>query len=201
MRKPLLFLVPAVLLVGLACQPKAATPVYGPWEEGLTLAFEDPSLPQPQRSEGRLQVRVAHTTSNPGAPTLVQLELTSYRGRLDLAFMHQDGGVALVDDKEQVLAQPLPIGFPNLAKWVDGGTQFSLVGRAAWDGAALLPATSDPVGIWVESQSPQGVHRRILFLPNLGEVETREQRAGAWVVVNRLVSRGFTDPPALKRPS
>lgn len=201
MRTPQFLLAPAVLLASLACQPQTATPVFGPWEEGLTLIFEDPSLPQLERSEYRLQVRVAHTIRNPGAPTLVQVELTSVRGHLGLAFRHQDGGVALVDDKGKVLGQPLPIGFPNSAKWVDGGTQFNLIGRAAWDGAALLPATSDPVGFWVESRSPQGVQRRTLFLPNLGEVETREQRAGAWVVVNRLVSRGFTDLPTLKRPS
>jgi hypothetical protein len=201
MRKFVAFLVPAVLLIGLACQPNPVTPIYGPWEEGLTLIFEDPALPQPQRSEYRVQVRVAHSTMSPGTPTLVQLELTSVRGHLGLAFRHQDGGVALVDDRGQVLAQPLPIGFPTIAKWMDGGTQFNLIGRATWDGASLLPATSDPVGLWVESRSPLGVQRRTLFLPNLGEVETREQRAGAWVVVNRLVSRGFTDLPTLKRPS
>jgi hypothetical protein len=31
-------------------------------------------------------------------------------------------------------------------------------------------------------------------------VETREERAGAWVTVNRLVARGFTSLPAIKRP-
>jgi hypothetical protein len=144
---------------------------------------------------------VAHTTLSPGAPTVVQLELTSFRGHLGLTFRHQDGGVALVDDQGQILAQPLPGGFPKVTSWVDGGTQFSLIGRAAWDGAGLLPATSDPVGTWVETRSAQGLHRRTLFLPNLGEVETREQRAGNWVVVNRLVSRGFTDLPTSKRPS
>jgi hypothetical protein len=75
-----------------------------------------------------------------------------------------------------------------------------VIGRAAWEGAALLPPTADPVGVWVETGPPQGVHRRTLYLPNLGEVESREERDGTWVVVNRLVARGFTDLPAIKHP-
>jgi hypothetical protein len=199
MRPALARLMPAVLLLALACQPRAAAPVYGPWEEGLTLVFEDPSLPEPQRSANRLQVRVARSAIQPGPPGLVQLDLANTRGQMSLLLKHQDGGIALVEESGRVLAQSLPAGFPGTAAWTDRGTEFRVVGRAAWEGASILPATSDPVGVWVEGRPAQGPRRRTLYLPNLGEVESREERAGTWVTVNRLVARGFTDLPAIKR--
>lgn len=197
MRLALRLLSPAALLLSLACQPRVAAPVYGPWEEGLTLAFEDPSRPQPQRSADRLQVRVARSSMAPGAPRLVQLDLTSLSSHMSLMVRHQDGGIALLGDDGRVLAQTLPAGFPATMAWEDRGTRYRVVGRARWEGAALLPATSDPVGLWVEAQPSQGPRRRTLYLPNLGEVESQEERGGAWVTVNRLVARGFVDlPPA-----
>lgn len=199
MRAVLTCLMPAVLLLALACQPRAAAPVYGPWEEGLTLVFEDPSQPQPQRSADRLQVRVARSTMQPGAPTLVQLDLANTRGHMSLLLRHQDGGIALVGEDGRVLALTLPSGFPAVPEWTDRGTEFRVVGRAAWEGAAILPATSDPIGVWVEARPEHGLRRRTLYLPNLGEVESREERDGTWVIVNRLVARGFTDLPAIKR--
>ena len=199
MRAVLTCLMPAFLLLSLACQPRAAAPVYGPWEEGLTLVFEDPSQPQPQRSADRLQVRVARATMQPGAPTLVQLDLANTRGQMSLLLRHQDGGITLVGEDGHVLARSLPSGFPAVPGWTDRGTEFRVVGRAAWDGTAILPATSDPVGVWVEARPVQGLRRRTLYLPNLGEVESREERDGTWVIVNRLVARGFTDLPAIKR--
>ena len=191
-------LMPLALLAGLACQP-VATPVYGPWEEGLTLAYEDPSQPQPQRFADRMQVRVAHATMGLGAPSLVQLDLSSTRSHISALVKHHNGGIYLVDESGKVLAQSLPVHFPDTPRWMDRGTEFTVVGRAAWDGAAILPTTSDPIGIWIEAKPTQGPRRRTLYLPNLGEVETREERNGAWVVVNRLVARGFTDPPTFKR--
>ena len=194
-------LVPAVLLAGLACQSQPAAPmVYGPWEEGLTLAYENPSQPQPQRSQDRLQIRVARSTMGPGAPGLVQLDLTTIQGQRSVLVRHRDGGIDLVEDSGRVLAQPLPAHFPDIAPWVDQDTECRVIGRATWEGASLLPATSDPVGVWVETRSPKGLRRRVLLLPNLGEVESREERDGSWVAVNRLVARGFTDLPAIKRP-
>ncbi|WP_243300611.1 hypothetical protein [Geothrix oryzisoli] len=200
MRRALPLVAPAILLLSLACQPRAAAPVYGPWEEGLTLAFEDPSQPQPQRSADRLQVRVARSSMAPGAPRLVQLDLTSLRGQMSLLVRHQDGGIALLGDDGRVVAQTLPAGFPAVTAWEARGAQFRVVGRATWEGAALLPATSDPVGVWVEARPLQGPHRRTLYLPNLGEVEAQEERDGAWITVNRLVARGFVDLPAAPRP-
>lgn len=204
-RQALAGLATAALVLGLACQPRTATrnsgPVYGPWEEGLTLAFEDPSVPQPQRSADRLQVRVAHATlgATPDAAALIQLDLVNPRGQMSLLVRYQAGGTALVADDGRVLAQMLPAGFPGTAAWTDRGTEFRVVGRATWEGAKLLPPTSDPVGIWVEARPPAGPRRRSLYLPNLGEVESLEERGTTWVTVNRLVARGFTDIPAIKR--
>ncbi len=189
-----------ILLLGVACRPAQAPRVYGPWEEGLTLTFEDPSQPQPQRTQDRMQVRVARSAIAPGAPGLVQVDVTSLQGHLSLNARHQDGGISLVNDQGQVLSVSLPAGFPATASWRERGTGFSVVGRAAWEGAAILPATADPVGIWVEARPAQGPRRRTLYLPNLGEVETRVDRDGSWITINRLVAYGFTASPATRRP-
>jgi len=191
-------LAPAFLLLALACQPQLNVPAYGPWEEGLTLTFEDPSLPQPQRAEARLQVRVARSTPETGSQVL--LDHASSSSHTTQLVRYQDGGMSLVDEAGKVLSQPLPAGFPGMAAWVDGGTAYRVVGRAAWAGAALLPPTSDPVGVWVEAQPGSGPRHRTLYLPNLGEVERQEERPGGWVTVRRLVARGFTDAPTLRRP-
>ena len=201
MRGVLKHLLPAVLQTGLACQPRTATPVlFGPWEEGLTLAYEDPSLPQPLRSEHRLQVRVAHSDLSPGGPSLIQLDLTSIRGQMTVLLKPHAGGLDMVEASGRVLAQVLPAHFPDTAPWADQDTECRVLGRGAWEGAALLPPGSDPVGVWVEARSSKAPPRRTLYLPNLGEVEAREERAGTWVIVNRLVARGFTDLPAIKHP-
>ncbi|HJV49550.1 MAG TPA: hypothetical protein VJ549_09780 [Geothrix sp.] len=192
-------LVPAACLLLLACQPRGAAPVYGPWEEGLTLTYENPSLPQPLRSAERLQFRVARAALSAKGPTLVQLTLSSVHGQQSLLFKHEGGGIAMLDDQGNVIAQPLPTGFQNLSHWTDRGIEYRLVGRSAWEGATLLPETSDPVGLWIETRTPDGTRHRTLFLPNLGEVESRVYRDGAWVAVNRLVARGFTDLPTSKR--
>jgi len=192
-------LAPALLLLALACQPQAPAPVYGPWEEGLTLAYEDPTLPQPQRAQDRLQVRVAKATMAPGQPRLVQLDLTSIRGAMTAKVQHQGGGQALLGEDDHVLSQLLPLGFPTTSAWTERGTEFRVVGRATWSGAALLPRTADPVGIWVEAKPDKGPRRRTLYLPNFGEVESIEERGTQWVTVNRLVAQGYTDLPAIKR--
>jgi hypothetical protein len=103
-------------------------------------------------------------------------------------------------EDSQVAATLLPVHFPETTAWVDHGTEFRVLGRASWAGATILPATADPIGVWVEASSPQGARRRTLYLSNLGEVEAQLERAGAWVTVNRLVAQGFTDLPMTKRP-
>lgn len=201
MRLPALFTGLAVVLLGLACQPRAdhAT-VYGPWEEGLTLTFEDPSQPQPDRTTDRLQVRVARSAMRPGTPGRVELDLASLRGHVTLLVQHQAGGLDMIDPEGRILARLLPVGFPALTTWVDRGTTFKVVGRAAWDGASLLPNTADPIGYWVEARSARGDRRRTLYLPNLGEVESQVDRSGLWVTVNRLVAAGFVDAPVHPHP-
>lgn len=194
-----LLLAPAALLLCLACQPRPAAAVYGPWEEGHTLTFENPSLPQPQRADERLQLRVTRSAIAPGSPRLVQLDLTSNRGWKVLILKHQDGGITLLGDEGRVTATLLPVHFPEATSWLDHGIQFRVLGRARWEGAAILPATADPIGVWVEADG-HGPRRRTLYLPNLGEVEAQEERAGAWITVNRLVAQGFTDLPITKRP-
>jgi hypothetical protein len=191
-------LAPVFLLLALACQPQLIAPVYGPWEEGLTLSFEDPSLPQPQRAEARFQVRVARSTPETGS--LVLLDHASSSSHTTQLVRYQDGGISLMDEGGKRLSQPLPAGFPGTTAWVDGGTAYRVVGRAAWAGAALLPPTADPVGVWVEAQAGSGPRHRSLYLPNLGEVECLEERGGEWVTIRRLVARGFTDAPSLRRP-
>ncbi|GLH71821.1 hypothetical protein GETHLI_03230 [Geothrix limicola] len=192
-------LAPAALLLLLACQPRSAAPVYGPWEEGLTLTYENPSLPQPLRTAERLQFRVARASLSPSGPTLVRLTLSNAHGQQNLLFKHEGGGIAMLDDQGNVVAQPLPAGFQNLSRWTDRGIEYRVIGRSTWEGASILPETSDPVGLWIETRTPDGIQRRTLFLPNLGEVESRIYRDGAWVAVNRLVARGFTDLPTSKR--
>jgi len=199
MRAVLRCLAPLALLAVVACQREAAPMVvYGPWEEGLTLAFENPS--QPQRFQDRIQIRVAQAAIAPGAPGLVMLDFSSTRGQLRILARHGAGGIDLVDENGRILARSLPPGFPDTSRWVDRGAEFTGIGGRAWDGAPGLPATTAPVGVWVEARPSAGPRRRSLYLPNLGEVESREERNGSWIVVNRLVAMGFTDLPALKRP-
>ena len=191
----------AALLSACACMPQPGHQVYGPREEGLTLAYEDPSLPQPQQSQERLQVRVAKASFPSAGTGTVLLDYTSLRGSLTLALRHQAGGIALLGPDGKDLAQLLPEGFPRVASWQARGTSFQVIGRGAWDGAAMLPSTSPSVGVWVEARPASGVTRRTLYLPDLGEVESLELRQGVWIPVNRLVARGFTDLPAAKPSS
>lgn len=195
--KGLLRALPAALLVIFAaCRMPAGRPApYGPCEEGLTLAYEDPTLPQPQRSQARLQVRVARARFDEHGNGAVQLDYTSLQGSLSLILRHQDGGITLLGPDGKGLARLLPEGFPRTEAWEDRGTSFRVLGRATWDGASLLPDSRDPVGVWVESRPVRGPVRRTLYLPGLGEVEAQELRGTAWVTVNRLVSLGFIDLP------
>lgn len=191
----------AVLLLLAACQPQTPGPVrYGPWEEGLTLAYEDPSVPEPQRTQQRLQVRVGRAAFPTDSEGTVRLDYTSYQGSLTLVLHHHAGGIALLDPDGKPMAQLLPEGFPRTQTWADHSTTYQVVGRGTWSGAAMLPPTSSPVGVWVEAHPAQGPLRRTLYLPDLGEVESREFRGGEWVAINRLVGCGFTDLPFSARP-
>lgn len=187
----------AALLLAMSCQPQPSRPViYGPWEEGLTLAYENPTLPAAQQRNQRLQIRVARSRIAANEPGLVRLEFTSLSGQMALQVRHKNGGITLLAEDGKPHSQLLPEGFPLTTTWLDRGTTYRVIGRASWRGASILPPGTDAVGFWVESGPANGPRRHSLFLPNLGEVETREWREGAWVTVNRLVARGFTDLPS-----
>ena len=201
MKLRLLVLLPAAtLILATACMPQRQHRIYGPREEGLTLVYEDPTLPQPQRSEERLQVRVAKASFQGSGTGTVHLDYSSAHGSLTLILQHRDGGIALMGTDGKTVAQILPEGFPRTTAWEEHGIAYRVLGRGAWDGAKMLPATSSTVGVWVEARPSTGPLRRTLYLPDLGEVESLEFRNGTWVPVNRLVARGFTDLPISGRP-
>jgi hypothetical protein len=167
------------------------SPLYAPWEEGLTLIYEDP------RSHDRMQVRVAQSRSEGGEQTVTETYST-LSSNLEGRFRLKDGGVVLEAGGSAGI-RLLPEGFPDrTSRWEARNRLYWVVGRAT----ASLPGVrlgdpEDAVGVWVEScrQDGQGPRQRVLYLPNVGEAQTLEWSGGRWVETNRLVSRGFTDVP------
>lgn len=190
-------------LVGCQLQRRELPAVYAPYEEGLTLAYEDPSLESPEaRRESRIQVRVAEGPMNPEQPSLVKLTHASLRMPPTTYLLRlEGGGVELIGEDGKPVATLLPKGFPErVSQWEDAGRQlrFRVVGPAAWSNPAQVKNLHDPVGVWVEVSSPVG-RRRILYLRGLGEVESMTWRDGRWVVTHRLVEAGMTDSPSPRR--
>ena len=172
--------------------------VYAPWEEGLTLAYENPSLPSNHRQESHFQRRVQSSKLGPHGRVVVETDGT-FTSQTELTCLVQDGGVSLGADPDSKL-RLLPKGFPDSTpRWEDRGILHWVVGRAA----VTLPGVrlADPqanLGVWVESApvAGGGPRSRTLYLPDVGEAETLLWQDGGWVPVFRLVSRGFTDAPA-----
>jgi hypothetical protein len=172
----------------------ATHPVYAPWEEGLTLGFEDPSLEPGLRVQRRQQVRVKESKPT-GAGLAVTKTFTSMTGQWDSQVLQKDGGVNL---------QPggillLPAGFPDrVSRWEARGCFNWVVGRSGVELPGVRLADPGAVGVWVESTALDGSgnRTRTLLLPDLGEVETLTWIQGRWVTTNLLVTRGFTDVPA-----
>jgi len=166
-------------------------PVYFAQEEGLTLSYEDPG------SHARLQVRVKEARPE-GAGLRVIQTYSSLSGQFDARFLQRDGGLVLQAGGPAGL-ELLPEGFPDrVSRWEARGSFHWVVGRAAAD----LPGVrlADPAGaegVWVESSRVDGTgpRERTFYLPGIGEAETRSWIGGRWVVINRLVARGFTDLP------
>lgn len=184
-----------LLLAGLGCD-RLVTPVparvYAPWEDGLTLGYENPSLTPDQRVQERLQVRVKRTAFTGTGRTVVET-FTTLTGAMDATFTHSRGGVTLGADPGRGV-RILPEGFPDqVSRWEDRGYMHWVVGRAQ----VKLPGLNLPesTGVWVETLpvGKEGLRQRTLLLPDIGEAETLIWREGAWVPVARLVSRGFTD--------
>jgi len=187
------------LLLGTACRWVEAPPrerVFAAHEAGLTLQYENPQSPSESRFGERIQVRVVSSKEGE-AGRVVRVTYTSLRGELSAIYIQKDGGISLSQDGANPGVQIYPAGFPDrVTTWELRGTRFQVLGRAVVDIPGLkLPDTSDRIGVWVESESPQGQRQRTFLLPDIGEVESLVWREGAWVCVNRLVSRGFTDAP------
>jgi hypothetical protein len=192
-----------LLILGTACRwggTPARERIFAPREAGLTLQYENPELADGKRLDERLQVRVAETRPVEGG-LAVQVAYASLHGALSTQyFLPAGGGLYLCPDGRMPGILVFPAGFPDaVTRWEVRGMKYRVLGRAVADLHGLrLPETSDRVGVWVETESPAGQRQRTFFLPDIGEVETLSWRDGAWVSVNRLVSRGFTDAPGLK---
>ena len=201
LRFPLLL--SAALLATLACDrtlSQARKTVYAPTEEGLTLIYEDPTLPEATRTQARLQLRVAASKETPQGRR-VSITYTTLKGQNTFDFLNRNGSWEILEGNTP-LFRMLPEGFPDrVGRWTEktGGMTFHVIGRGRLPDAGLkLPEDYDRTGVWVELESLHGPRRRIFFLPGIGEVENQVLQDGRWLVQNRLVSRGFTDPPVVK---
>jgi hypothetical protein len=190
----------ALLVLAAGCD-RLVTPrrpmAQSAWEEGLTLAYEDPSLAPELRLERRQQVRVQ--ASQPTADGLqVTKTFTTVAGQWEIRTLEKDGGVRFLTGSQGAV-ELLPEGFPDrVDRWESRGLYHWVVGRAVADLPGVrLPDLEHATGVWVESAplDGPGVRTRTLYLPELGEAETRTWTGGRWVTTNILVARGFTDLP------
>lgn len=193
-----------VLVLSLACDRAENTPkeIFAPAQAGQILAYENPTLPQPQRRAERLQIRITKTELV-GASLMVTKTFTTLQGQMEALFSYNNGGVRLMKDPTNPALVMLPPSFPNVRTWTDRNREYRVEGRAMMPEMDLpLPSTLDRLGIWVASESMdgQGPKLRTFYLPNLGEIETQAFQNGKWVSVNRLVEYGFEDAPAIKSP-
>lgn len=190
--------------MALGCRPKPTEPaVYAPYEEGLTLVFEDPSQPTPAaREASRYTLRVEKGLVDPTKAGEILLSQSTLQGRYTYRLHAEAGGLALMGEDGKLVAWVLPVGFPDRVNaWSDAkrGITAHFLGRAVWDGEAIRTAAQqhlvDAAGLWVETLAPGDQRRRSLYLKGLGEVESQEWRKDHWETVNRLVGRRFTDLP------
>lgn len=198
--KRALFPVAALLLLAGCQQPGPAVQrPYAPDEEGLTLAYMDPSLPQDQQQDRRLQVRVEKVLDDGNGGLIVTKSYTTgMRVPLRLETRLSHGSVALLTTEPKGQATLLPEGFPeSVSTWSTPRATYRIVGRGAWTmGAKVLPADRSTEGVWVEARAVTGEVWRTLYLPGLGEVQSDALLPnGQWQVVNLLTQYGFTDPP------
>lgn len=169
--------------------------MYGPHEAGLTLIYENPSLPEAQRAEQRQQLRVEASKEVDGGVMVRRSYSSLSSPPMDLVVFHRSGGTALVRPDGGARLQVLPEGFPERVRaWELQGTRYRVLGRSEARLSLALPP-EQRLGVWVESVPAKGPRTRVLYLPGLGEVESLVQEGNGWICVNRLVSRGFTDAP------
>lgn len=200
-------LVAAALLLAGACRTSPADqdrPIYAPHEEGLTLAYENPSLEGSAREGSRLQIRVdAAQPSANGGSVVGEIRHTRLQGEDRYAFEARNGGLKVMDAQKRA-ATVLPEGFPDrVSSWVEGGVVSRILGRGTsphFD--KLLPREAPKVGVWIESVplKGDGPRTRMFLLPDVGSAEVLEWKEGRWAASMRLVGRGFTDAPARNLP-
>jgi hypothetical protein len=191
-----------MLSSSLACDrmlTQARQTAYVPWEEGLTLIYEDPTLPQEARFSQRLQRRVSASKETPQGRR-VTITYSTLKSNNAFDFLNKDGSWVMMQGDTALLTM-LPEGFPDRTDhWGSKtlGMTFRILGRATLETANMkLPDDFDRVGIWVEMTPRSGPKLRVFYLPGIGEAEDLVQKNGQWVMVNQLVSRGFTDAPVV----
>jgi len=187
-----------VLLSLIACdRPQAPrnAQVFGPSEAGLVLGYENPNLPEAERLNERVQLRVDATNAVEGGLD-IQATLSSLHSQVPQRLFLRRGGVAVWDGK-MIIQTMLPEGFPQVQAWEGKETVSRQVGRAQAEAGIPLPPGSDRIGYWVETQdkAQPDVKIRCLFVADIGLVETRIWKDGKWIQVQRLASRMFTDTP------
>ena len=193
------------LVLGTGCDQKLMprkAAFFAPWEEGLTLGYENPGLPPAQREQERFQVRVKEARPS-AAGRVVVLTTTTLTGSVDVTFLQEDGGVVLGSGPEGGI-RILPRGFPDrTSQWEDRGVFHHVVGRACVSLPGVKFGEPGPVeGVWVEAMPMHalGPRTRTLYLPGVGEAETLVWKDGQWQTAFRLTSRGFSDLPATRAP-
>jgi len=197
------FLAAVALMLGCERQEEQAA-IYAPIVAGTILQFET-SRPDPDNevnASDRLQLRVLQAKQADNGLEVV-CEYSTLQGTTTTTILCQkDGGVFLVGSDDSKNMQ-LPPGFPDkTASWQSNRATFQVLGRAKahLEGIELY----DPIGVWVEATTipPQPSpyffwkgEARILFLPGIGEAETRVLHEGNWVTVRKLVGVGTSTEP------
>lgn len=183
------------LLSLLGCERAKGPVSFGPGEAGLVLGYENPNLPEAQRINERIQLRVDATNQVNGGVD-VQATLSTLRGQVPQRLFLRRGGVAVWDGKT-ILQTILPEGFPKVQVWETKEGVSRVIGRSSAPAETPLPPGSDRIGTWVETQDKAraGLRIRSFFMPEVGVTETRIWQDGRWVTVQRLSSRMFADAP------
>lgn len=189
-----------LLVLAAGCRPEPAAPVFWEaWETGRTMVFEMPVHAGPRAEatfNNRFQKQVQRSEVVPGGRK-VEMRFTTFGGQRSVDLLLKGGGVALADGQGRTLPV-LPEGFPDRAgAWTTPFMRCKVLGRARWERpGAPLPPGQEREGVWVEAEVLQGEGRiRVLYLPDLGEVERREFDGTRWVTTQVLVGVSYQELP------
>ena len=194
---PLASLAAALALLAACERQDGHAAIYAPTAVGTTLQYEALELDGGTRLNDRLQLRVLQAKQTDDGLE-VTCEYSTMQGNAMATFLcQQDGGIFQVNADGSKEMQ-LPPGFPDSARsWQSNSATFQILGRTKANLERI--ELYDPIGVWVEATTipPQPSpfyfwkgKARILFLPGIGEAETRVLHKGAWVTVRRLVGIG-----------